>query len=82
LEHVSEAAVESLVELPDGLADMPPGPELAATLASIDRHRVSGFDMVVLLQARSRQLAYEQAEFHADLVAVAERVRVEAAEVR
>ncbi|HEX6469001.1 MAG TPA: DUF222 domain-containing protein [Streptosporangiaceae bacterium] len=86
LEHVSEAVawavVGSLVELPEGLAEMPPGPELAAMLASIDRGRVSGFDLVVLLRARSRQLAYEQAEFQADLVAVAERVRVEAAGVR
>jgi hypothetical protein len=56
---------------------MPPGPDLAAALASVDRAALSGFDLVVLLRARSRQLAFEQAELAADMVAVSERVRLE-----
>ncbi|HEV7932680.1 MAG TPA: DUF222 domain-containing protein [Actinomadura sp.] len=68
---------ESVRELPEGLVEMPPGPELAAALASVDRSGLSGFDLVVVLRARSRQLAFEQAELAADLVAVAECVRVE-----
>jgi hypothetical protein len=69
--------VKSSVELPEGLAALPPGPALAAALASIDRGRLSGFDLVIVLAARARQLAYEQAELAADLVAVADRVEVE-----
>ena len=75
LEHVIEC--ESLVALPEGLAEMPPGPELAAALASIDRSQLCGFDLVILLRARSRQIAYEQAGLAADMVAVAECVKVE-----
>jgi hypothetical protein len=71
----------SPVELPEGLADMPPGPALAAALASIDRTDLTGYDMVVVLQARSRQLAHEQAEFAADLAAVADCVRAETAHI-
>jgi hypothetical protein len=67
--------------LPEGLAEMPPGPALAAALASVDRAGLSGFDLVVMLRARSRQLAFEQAELAADLVAVAERVKAESAEL-
>jgi hypothetical protein len=74
-EHVIEH--ESTVVLPDGLAEMPPGPGLAAVLASIDRSGLSGFDMVVLLRARARQVAFEQAELAADLVAVGACVRRE-----
>jgi hypothetical protein len=68
---------ESTRALPAGLAEMPPGPALAAALASIDRSTLSGFDLVVLLRARGRQLAFEQAELAADLVAVSDRVRLE-----
>ena len=65
---------ESRVGLPEGLAEMPPGPRLAAALASVDRSLLCGFDLVVLLQARNRQLAFEQAELAADLVAVTANV--------
>jgi hypothetical protein len=53
--------------LPEGLEEMPPGPELARLLAPIDRDRLSGYDRVVLLKARARQIAYDQAEFYADI---------------
>jgi len=58
--------------IPKRLAEMAPGPQLAAVLTSIDRNRISGYDRVVLLKARSRQIAYDQAEFYADIQAVAE----------
>ena len=60
--------------VPVGLAEMAPGPVLAAVLASIDPSRLSGFDRVVVLQARARQLAYDQAEFYASMVGVAEAI--------
>jgi Domain of unknown function (DUF222) len=76
-EHVSERGVG----LPEGLAELPPGPALAAALSQVGRARLSGYDMVVVLRARSRQLAYEQAEFAADLAGVAECVRAETAHI-
>jgi hypothetical protein len=57
--------------LPEGLAAVPPGPELARLLAGVDRSTLDGRDVVSLLQARSRQLAHDQAELLADLVEVA-----------
>jgi hypothetical protein len=51
--------------LPVGLAEMPPGPALSAALGSIDRSVLSGFDLVVVLRARGRQLVFEQAELAA-----------------
>ncbi|MDG4829128.1 DUF222 domain-containing protein [Solwaraspora sp. WMMD1047] len=57
--------------LPEGLAEFPPGPELAARLATIDRSRLNGHDLVVLLQARSRQAAHEQAQVLADMAELA-----------
>ncbi|MBC6457799.1 HNH endonuclease signature motif containing protein [Actinomadura sp. HBU206391] len=64
-------------ELPAGLEEMSPGPALAAVPASVDRSRLCGFDVVVVLKARARQVAYEQAELQADMVAVADRVKAE-----
>ncbi len=58
--------------IPRGLAEMPPGPQLAAVLTSIDRNRISGYERVVLMKARSRQIAHDQAEFYADIQSVAE----------
>jgi hypothetical protein len=85
-EHATEPpVVEPVSGLPEGLAaelaDMPPGPELAVALAAVDRTRLSGYDMVVVLRARSRQLAHEQAEFAADLTVVAVCVRAETAHI-
>ena len=53
---------------------MPPGPALSAVLAGADRSRLCDADLVVLAQARARQLAYEQAGQLADLVAIADAV--------
>jgi Domain of unknown function (DUF222) len=57
--------------LPDGLAEMAPGPELAALLAGIDRSRLNGHEMVIVLQARARLVAHDQAEMYADMMEVA-----------
>ncbi len=51
---------------------MPPGPKLSAVLAGVDRSRLADADLVVLAQARARQLAFEQAGQMADLVAIAD----------
>ena len=58
--------------IPKGLAEMPPGPQLAAVLTSIDRNRTSGYDRVAVMKARSRLRAWVEAEFYADLQSVAE----------
>ncbi|GLI02186.1 HNH endonuclease signature motif containing protein [Phytohabitans aurantiacus] len=62
--------IERLV-IPEDLAEMPPGPGLAAVLARIDRSCVNGHDMVTVMQARARQVAHDQAELLADIVEVA-----------
>ncbi|MGB9139172.1 MAG: hypothetical protein WCB73_18455 [Pseudonocardiaceae bacterium] len=54
--------------IPEGLAEMVPGPELAALLAGIDIHAVSGADAVEVLRARARQLSHEQARLLATMV--------------
>jgi hypothetical protein len=58
--------------LPDDIAVLPPGPELAALLASIDRSTLSSDDLVRLARARHRLVAHQQAELLADLHAVAQ----------
>lgn len=47
--------------LPVGLDDIPPGPALAAALASLDPHRLSGEDLEALLVAQQRQINAMQA---------------------
>ncbi|WP_173075452.1 HNH endonuclease signature motif containing protein [Phytohabitans rumicis] len=55
----------------EDLAEMAPGPELAAFLATVDRSVLNGYEMVELMRARSRQIAHEQAALLADMVEVA-----------
>ena len=59
------------VPLPEGLAEMPPGPELGAVLGGIDRSRLCGDDVVTLLQVMARQVSYYQAELYAVMAEVA-----------
>lgn len=47
--------------VPEGLAAMPPGPELARVLADLDPALVLDGDLVEVLRAQSRQLAHDQA---------------------
>jgi hypothetical protein len=51
-----------LVELPDGLAQLTPGPELSAILAGIDPRMLHGAQLIELLAARGRQAAYEDGQ--------------------
>ena len=53
--------------LPAGLDKLPPGPELAAALATVDRSRVGACDLHDLLEARVRLLAHVQAQVLADV---------------
>ena len=57
--------------IPVGLADLPPGPELAAVLAGIDLSRLGGLDCVEVMRAQHRQVAHEQARLMAAMVEVA-----------
>src|SRR5512138_112058 len=57
--------------LPGGLADMAPGPALAAVLSTVDRTMLSGPQLAVVLRAQYRQVAHEQARMLADAVELA-----------
>jgi hypothetical protein len=57
--------------LPAGLADMPPGPDLSALLATVDRDGLSAAQLAILATARARQIAHDQAGLFADAVALA-----------
>jgi hypothetical protein len=61
---------EESQRIPAGLDEWSPGPYLAAALSSIDRSRLSGYDLVVVMRARARQLSHDQAELLADMVEV------------
>jgi hypothetical protein len=49
------------LRLPDGLADMPPGPELAAALAGVDLTALNGHDLVSLAPAYVKMISHLQA---------------------
>lgn len=51
--------------IPEGLAEMPPGPTLCALLAGIDVVAVSSFDALVVAEAEYRQLAHQQGRVYA-----------------
>ncbi|MCI0689402.1 MAG: HNH endonuclease, partial [Sporichthyaceae bacterium] len=55
------------VPLPEGLEDLPPGPELGALLASVDRSTCNGYQLVGLITAGYRQIAWQQAQLLADV---------------
>jgi hypothetical protein len=56
--------------LPEDLECIPPGPELSALLAPVDRAALSPRDRVRLARARNRLATHVQAELLADLCAV------------
>jgi hypothetical protein len=56
--------------IPEGLAQMAPGPELAAVLAGIELSRLSGFDAVEVLRARYRQLNHDRAALLATMTEI------------
>jgi hypothetical protein len=49
-------------ELPDELDSSPPGPALASMLSTLDPADYNGWQLVILLAARQRQVSYEQAQ--------------------
>jgi hypothetical protein len=53
--------------VPGGLAEMPPGPELAAVLAGLDLTRLHGADLFEVLAAQDRQVSHEQARLLATI---------------
>jgi hypothetical protein len=56
--------------IPEGLAQVAPGPELAGALAGIELSRLSGYDCVEVLKARYRQFNHERARLMATMVEV------------
>lgn len=56
--------------MPEGLAEMPPGPALATALAGIDLAGVPNDEMLTVLRAQHRQLCHDQARFARALVEV------------
>lgn len=58
----------------DRAVDLPPGPELAAVLGELSGAPVPNARRVEVLQARSRQLAHNQAQLFAEMVEVSHTV--------
>jgi hypothetical protein len=56
--------------IPEGLADIAPGPELARVLAGLELSRLSGFDCVEVLKAQYRQANHERARVMAAMAEV------------
>jgi hypothetical protein len=56
--------------LPEKMAEMTPGSDLARMLESVDRGSLSDFDRVELLKARARLRAHVEAELLADMVSI------------
>jgi Domain of unknown function (DUF222) len=56
--------------IPEDLAEVPPGPELARILAGIELSRLSGYDCVEVLKARYRQVNHERVRLMATMVEV------------
>ena len=55
-------ATAQLMEIPDGLDDLPPGPELAGILASLDPRRLNCNQLAVVVSCRLRQQYFEEAQ--------------------
>src|SRR5215831_13821107 len=53
--------MSDMVQLPEGLSDMPPGPRLSRLLSTLDPSRLNGWQLVEVLTAQNRQVCYEQA---------------------
>ncbi len=56
--------------IPQDLADIPPGPQLAHVLADLELSRLSGFDCVEVLKAQCRQANHERARVLAAMAEV------------
>ncbi len=58
--------------LPEGLAEMQPGAELARVLEELDHQSLSGFDRVTVMQARARLVSHFHAALYSDMLEVAD----------
>ncbi len=56
--------------IPEGLAEIAPGPELARVLAGLELSRLSGYDCVEVLKAQYRQANHERARAMAAMAQV------------
>ncbi|MCA1675202.1 MAG: 13E12 repeat family protein, partial [Actinobacteria bacterium] len=56
--------------IPEDLAEMTPGPDLAAVLAGLDLARLGGYDCVEVLKAQYRQLNHDRARLMTVMVEV------------
>src|SRR3954471_18681424 len=65
-----------MVELIDRAVGLPPGPQLSALLSGLPWSQVPNARLVEVLQARSRQLAHEQANLWAGMVEISRAVPV------
>jgi hypothetical protein len=61
-------------DLVDQAVALPPGPELSAALGALPWGEVPNARLVEVLQARSRQLAHDQAELFAGMVEISHAV--------
>jgi hypothetical protein len=66
-----------VVDLVDRAVALPPGPELSAVLGALPWRKVPNARLVEVVQARSRQLAHDQAELFAGMVEISHAVAVE-----
>ena len=56
--------------IPSRLADMQPGPVLAAFLESLEVENLSGHDLVVVLQANQKMVSYHSAQMYTNMAAL------------
>ena len=68
MSRVRSVTVRQLI--PEGLAQMAPGPELGVLLGGLNISALTGTDLVEVLRARARQLSHEQAQLLAAMVEV------------
>jgi hypothetical protein len=71
LEPDVDAPVEAIGWVPAGLEEMEPGPYLTAILSTVDRSRLSGYDLVRVLQAERRMVAFYEAGSYRTMAEVA-----------
>ena len=64
--------------LPEGLASLPPGPELGRVLASVDLSALTSADLYVLSSVRAGQVAFEESQLLAVMLEAAYAERAEA----
>jgi len=69
-----DEVVPAEVALLEDLQEMPPRPELASLLASIDRSALDAEGLLRVAQARQRLIAHQEAQLLADLHAIARAV--------